>query len=129
MRIHLRSHTHTEKEGDGNVFPNSDPNSRFLRFSQNFETVTSTPLSTVRGTERETRERERRERERREGGGREERGERREKRERENHGSTLPFLYSLQRVESFYFVLACPGRQASEFQYTIDTLHYTRHVH
>ena len=74
------THTHTEKEGDGNVFPNSDPNSRFLRFSQNFETVTSTPLSTVRGTERETRERERRERERREGGGREERRERREER-------------------------------------------------
>jgi len=71
------THTHTQKEGDGNVFPNSDPNSRFLRFSQNFETVTSTPLSTVRGTERETRERERRERERREGGGREERRERR----------------------------------------------------
>ena len=98
------THTHTQKEGDGNVFPNSDPNSRFLRFSQNFETVTSTPLSTVRGTERETRERERRERERREGGGREERRERREergeKRERENHGSTLPFLYSLQRVEN-----------------------------
>ena len=66
--------------------------------------MTSIPLSTARGTERETRERERRERERREGGGREERRERREergeKRERENHGSTLPFLYSLQRVEN-----------------------------
>ena len=92
------THTHTQKEGDGNVFPNSDPNSRFLRFSQNFETVTSTPLSTVRGTERETRERERRERERREGGEggekREERGERREERERESRVDTPISLLS-----------------------------------
>jgi len=62
-------------------------------FSKFFATVTSIPLSTARGTERERREREKEERERggREEGGRreerrEKREERREKRERENHG-------------------------------------------
>ena len=95
MRMHLLTHTHKgRRKGMGTCFQTAAVIlTRDFFFSKFFATVTSIPLSTARGTERERREREKEERERggREEGGRreerrEKREERREKRERENHG-------------------------------------------